>query len=239
MTVTPQTLSVSDLHVHYGKVCAVRDVCFCAEAGTTVAIVGRNGAGKSTLLKALAGVVEGLSGTVSWDGKRLDSGTRKQTLSYLPQREEVDWDFPITVRGLAEMGLYPRLGLWKRFGKVEAAAVEQALERIGIADLANRRIGELSGGQQQRAFLARALVSSPRILLLDEPFAGLDVEATGKLSEMIRSLADEGRLILASHHDLKTVEENFEKALLLRTRQIFFGPVDQAISAETLREVFG
>lgn len=232
-------LTVENLHVHYGEICAVRDVSFRAESGTAIAIIGRNGAGKSTLLKAVAGVVEGLSGKILWRERPLDGRHRKQALAYLPQREEVDWDFPITVRGLAELGLYPRLGLWRKFRQAENQVVEAALEKMGISDLAGRRIGELSGGQQQRAFLARALVSQPEILLLDEPFAGLDQEASRNLSATIRSLADEGRLIIASHHDLKTVEENFEYGLLLRTRQITFGPIREAINPETLREVFG
>ena len=191
-------LDAQGLHVHYGKVCAIEDVSIRCNCGQSVALVGPNGAGKSTLLKTLAGLLPHASGTVSWRGAPLSE--HRHELAYLPQREAVDWRFPITVRGLAEMGRYPHLGMWRRFGKRDQAVVDQALEALGLTALEKRPIGELSGGQQQRAFLARALAQEAHVLLLDEPFTGLDTASQESLSALIRQLTDDGRLLIISHH---------------------------------------
>lgn len=238
MSPADETLAVRNLHVHYGETCALREVDFTARAGRTVAVVGRNGAGKSTLLKAIAGLIPGAAGSVLWNGAPLVPSLRRRLVAYLPQREAVDWDFPLTVRGLAEMGLYPVVGTWGRFTASHRAAVEAVLRRMGLEDLGNRRIGELSGGQQQRAFLARAVVGGARILLLDEPLAGLDATAAGVITALLRDLAGEGALVVASHHDLGSIEEAFDDLLLLRTRQLVFGPVSETLGSETMREAF-
>lgn len=238
MSDSPKILAVADLHVHYKKICALRDVTFSAAEGESVAVVGKNGAGKSTLLKSLAGLIPDASGTVTWGGRTLSKTDRRQRVAYLPQREEIDWNFPITVRGLVDMGLYPKVGPWGRFAKEHREASTQAIHTLGLDGLEARRIGELSGGQQQRAFLARALAGGARIFLLDEPFAGLDTEASRNLAGIIQTLAQGGALILASQHDLKTIPTTFGHTLLLRTGQLAFGPSKEVLSAERIREAF-
>jgi len=231
-------LEVRDLHVHYGKICALRDVSFRAHAGTAVALVGRNGSGKSTLLKALAGIVERPAGRILWKGEILGAKNRRSDFAYLPQREEIDWNFPLTVRGMVEMGLYQKVGLWKRFRKEEVRAVEQSLSAMNLKDLSERRIGELSGGQQQRAFLARALAGGARVLLLDEPFTGLDTEATRTLQSLLKDLAQSGCLVLASHHDLRSIEGVFQRVLLLHTSLLAFGTPNDVLTGQNMKRAF-
>jgi ABC-type Mn2+/Zn2+ transport system ATPase subunit len=159
--------------------------------------------------------------------------------AYLPQREEVDWSFPITVRGLVEMGRYPQTGLWGRFRPEDAEAVDKALASLDLLDLQHRQIRELSGGQQQRSFLARALAQEAHVLLLDEPFTGLDRNASRQLGSLLEKLAHEGRLVIASHHDLTTAPRLFDEALLLKTHPIAFGPAAEALSEANLDRAFG
>lgn len=237
-TETNNTLQVENLHVHFRKICALRDVTFTVKPGQSVAIVGRNGAGKSTFLKSLAGLIPNPSGNIFWQGRPLETTSRRKWLAYLPQREEIDWSFPITVSGLVEMGLYPQVGAWGRFTKEHRVAVASAIDRMGLSGLENRRIGELSGGQQQRAFLARATVGGAKILLLDEPYAGLDREAALRLSELIPSLTEHGSIVFASHHELKSIPETFSHTLLLRTRQLAFGPSAEILSSENIEMAF-
>ena len=158
--------------------------------------------------------------------------------AYLPQREEVDWSFPITVRGLVEMGRYPQTGWWRKFSSDDTAAVDRALESLALIDLQHRQIRELSGGQQQRTFLARALAQEAHVLLLDEPFTGLDRNAAHLLGELLAKLAHEGRLVIASHHDLNTAPRLFDEALVLATRPIAFGPVAEILTQELIEKTF-
>jgi len=231
-------LEVDDLHVHYRNICALRDVRFTIGTGQSVAVVGRNGAGKSTLLKALAGVIPDASGSVRWQGRVIDTRKRRTLFAYLPQREEIDWNFPITVRGLVDMGMYSLTGAWGTFTQSHRNKVSTAIARMGLEGLEGRRIGELSGGQQQRVFLARAIAGGAQILLLDEPFAGLDTEATESLSKIIRGLIEEGALVLASHHDLKSIADSFAYTLLLRTKQLAYGPSREILTDTAIREAF-
>lgn len=234
-----ERLTVEDLHVHYKNICAVRDVTFTATPGQSVAIVGRNGAGKSTLLKSLAGLIPDVAGTIHWNDQRLSDKLRSQLIAYLPQREEIDWSFPVTVQGLVDMGLYPLIGAFGHFTKEHRQSSANSIHRMGLEGLEKRRIGELSGGQQQRTFLARAIAGGARILLLDEPFAGLDAHAAATLSSLIRDLVDGGSLILASHHDLSSIPEIFGFTLLLRTRQLAYGPTREVLTPEGIQTAFG
>ncbi len=229
-------LRVEDLHVHYGEICALRDVAFEIHCGHALALIGRNGAGKSTLLKAIAGLPMQTRGQIFWR----DAPIRKASheIAYLPQREEVDWRFPMTIRGMVETGRYPQLGLWRRFGPRDAEVVDFAIEAMDLADLQNRQLRQLSGGQQQRAFIARALAQEAHVLLLDEPYAGLDRPAAEKLTELCHQLVSEGRLLIASHHDLKTVAASFNDVLLLNGSQVAFGPVAEAFTEETIHLTF-
>jgi ABC-type Mn2+/Zn2+ transport system ATPase subunit len=230
-------LVIDSLRVSYRKTLALDGVSFATSCGNRVALVGPNGAGKSTLLKAIAGLVPRSAGSILWRGSAVKRWSRE--FAYLPQREEVDWSFPITVRGLVEMGRYPQTGLWGKFGDEDAAAVDKALAALDLEALQHRQIRELSGGQQQRAFLARALAQEAHVLLLDEPFTGLDRNASRQLGELLGRLAHEGRLVIASHHDLASAPRLFDEALLLATRPIAFGPAAEALSEANLDRAFG
>ncbi len=229
-------LVIQDLSVCYRRVLALQNISMATSCGNRVALIGANGAGKSTLLKAIAGLVPRDSGTILWRGTEVRKWSRE--FAYLPQREEVDWSFPITVRGLVEMGRYPQTGWWRKFSKDDGAAVDVALDSLALADLQHRQIRELSGGQQQRAFLARALAQEAHVLLLDEPFTGLDRNASRLLGELLETVAKEGRLVIASHHDLNTVEDLFDEALVLATGQIAFGPVRDVLTPECIASTF-
>ena len=229
-------LVVQGLRVSYRNTVALKGISFATSCGNRVALVGANGAGKSTLIKAIAGLVPRSRGSIQWRGTTVRRWSRE--FAYLPQREEVDWSFPITVRGLVEMGRYPQVGWWKRFSETDDEAVESALETLDLNDLQNRQIRELSGGQQQRAFLARAIAQEAHVLLLDEPFTGLDRRAAGQLGELLAQLAHEGRLIIASHHDLGSAPRLFDEALLLATHQVAFGAVEDTLTPAHLETCF-
>jgi ABC-type Mn2+/Zn2+ transport system ATPase subunit len=229
-------LVIENVSVRYRRVLALDNVSLATSCGNRVALIGPNGAGKSTLLKAIAGLVPRDSGAIRWRGTAVEKWSRE--FAYLPQREEVDWSFPITVRGLVEMGRYPQTGWWRRFSKADSLAVDKALESLALSDLQDRQIRELSGGQQQRTFLARALAQEAHVLLLDEPFTGLDRNASQLLGDLLARLAHEGRLIIASHHDLNTVPRLFDEALILSTRALAFGPVTEILTPELIERTF-
>ena len=230
-------LVVEGVTVSYRTVRALEDVAFSTSCGSCVALIGPNGAGKSTLLKAIAGLLQADGGRILWRGSRIAKWSRE--IAYLPQREDVDWKFPITVRGVVRMGRYPNAGWWRPFSNADREAVDRALEAMDLHDLSERQISQLSGGQQQRVFLARALAQEAHALLLDEPFAGLDRTSKAALAGMLRQLAAEGRLVVASHHDLDTVREIYDEVLLLRRRAITFGPVSTTFTEENLNATFG
>ncbi len=227
---------IDNVGVAYGPVPALQGISLATSCGNRVALIGPNGAGKSTLLKAIAGLVPRRTGTIQWRGSPVQKWSRE--FAYLPQREEVDWDFPITVRGLVEMGRYPHLGLWKRYSPNDEEAVDRALQTLSIADLHDRQICELSGGQQQRAFLARALAQDAHVLLLDEPFTGLDRNASESLAALLAALSEEGRLILSSHHDLDSAPDLFNECLLLNHSQLGFGPTTTVLTPQAIAEAF-
>lgn len=229
-------LVIRGLTVHYRNVLALENVSLATSCGTRLALIGPNGAGKSTLLKAIAGLVPRRSGSIAWRGSPVRQWSKE--FAYLPQREEVDWSFPITVRGLIEMGRYPQLGWWRRFSNTDDAAVDLAIEALDLGTLQQRQIRELSGGQQQRAFIARAIAQEAHVLLLDEPFSGLDRNASVLLTDLLARLSSEGRLIIASHHDLATVNRQFDQVLLLRTRTLAFGTPEQVLTPSYISEAF-
>lgn len=230
-------LEIRDLHVHYGPICAIESISFATECGRSLALLGPNGAGKSTLLKSIAGIVPAPAGSIRWRGEPMIR-QRRHEIAYLPQREEVNWDFPLTVRGLVEMGRYPHTGALGRFSKKDSLAVEEALHALDLAELAHRHIRELSGGQQQRTFLARAVAQGAHVLLLDEPFSGLDRPSSERLAKLLLQLREDGHLVIACHHDLETVPELFDEVLLLDHQQVAFGPVDQTFTPANLERTF-
>jgi len=234
--VSSHRLEIKDLTVAYHRVPAVHHVNMELHCGHCVGLLGPNGAGKSSLFKALVGLVPKETGTVAFGGHGKEGADRD--IAYLPQRSMIDWDFPITVRGLVEMGRYMRLGSWKRFGKDDAEAVDQALANMDLCDLADRQISALSGGQQQRAFLARALAQKAHVFLLDEPFTGLDKPAQDLLSQTIRKLASAGNLVIASHHDLKSVPDLFDQVIFLNGELIAFGPTGEIFTQQNISRTF-
>lgn len=230
-------LQVEQLSAGYGALDALSDLSFSIDCGHTLALIGPNGAGKSTLLNVLAGLLRPRSGRILWNGAPLMDN--RHEIAYVPQRSEVNRNFPLTVRGLVEMGRYPSLGVWRAAKQHDRDIVERAIDALGLRELSRRQIGELSGGQQQRAFLARALAQEAHIMLLDEPFTGLDLPSSESLGEMLRALAAEGRLIIASHHDLITAPKIFDYSLLLHRELISFGKTADSLRADHLQAAFG
>ena len=230
-------LHLEDVTVSYNRIPAVHHLNATLSCGSCVALLGPNGAGKTTLLKAIAGLLPLETGRIEFRGHQLES-TSGREIAYVPQREAVDWDFPITVRGLVEMGRYPALGKWRRFGAEDEAAVEEALHICDLEDIADRQISALSGGQQQRAFLARAWAQKADIYLLDEPFTGLDRNAVEAFAQAMRRLREAGKLIMASHHDLKSVEALFDHILLLNGELVACGPTAQAFTKDNLDRAY-
>ncbi len=233
----PQALAISGLTVAYGEKPAVFSVDMSVQQGTMTAIVGPNGAGKSTLLKAVLGLVKPLSGDVSLFG--LPLSRVRDRLAYVPQRASVDWDFPARVIDVVLMGMYRELGLLRRIKPDHLARARSCLARVGMEDFATRQIGQLSGGQQQRVFLARALAQAADLYLLDEPFAGVDAATEKAIIDVLKSLQDEGRSILAVHHDLSTVRAYFDHMFLINTRVIAAGTVADVFTNANLQRAYG
>lgn len=229
-------LAIRDLTVSYNGVPAIHHLDLDLSCGHCVGLIGPNGAGKTTLLKALAGLVPKETGQIHFEGH--GGALHHDGVAYLPQRGLIDWDFPITVRGLAEMGRYTALGPWRRFSAEDDRIVQEALAATHLVDLADRQINALSGGQQQRAFLARAWAQQAHVYLLDEPFTGLDKNAQVDLSAILRRLTGEGKLVLASHHDLKSVPDLFDQVLLLNGELVAFGESATAFTPEHINRAF-
>ena len=233
---TTHHLEIKDLTVAYHRVPAVHHVSLDLHCGHRIALLGPNGAGKTTFFKALVGLVPKETGEIIFGGHgKVGADT---DIAYLPQRNVIDWDFPITVRGMVEMGRYMRIGMWRRFSKADDEAVDLALRTMDLTELADRQISALSGGQQQRAFLARALAQEAHVFLLDEPFTGLDKTAQDLLGQAIHKLAADGNLVIASHHDLKSVPELFDQAIFLNGELIAFGETREVFTEENIARTY-
>jgi len=233
---THNILRFRDVSVHYGERLALDHLTLDIPCGSSTAIVGPNGAGKSTLLRAILGWLPLASGDI-----RLGDSHPQHLLprlAYLPQRQAVDWDFPVTVRGVVEQGRYASLRLFRRLGEADHRRVDRALEELGLTELADRQIRRLSGGQQQRVFLARALAQGADIFLLDEPFAGLDLFATEELTHILRAWEAQGRTVLAAVHDLELARRGFTHGVLLDATLVATGPIDTVLSAANIDRAF-
>jgi len=236
---TPAHLEVKNLTVVYpdNPRPALKDVSFSVGQGTRLALVGPNGAGKSTLFKALVGLLPPERGEILVHGHA--SGRHQERMAYVPQREEVDWRFPVTVSDVVMMGRYGTLGWFKRPGKRDREIVLRSLEQLHIADLAASPIGDLSGGQQQRVFLARALAQEPHILLMDEPFTGVDATTQEATLNLLDQLQAQGVTVIVSTHDLNLAAARFDRALLLNHRVIAYGVPTQVFTTENLLHAYG
>ena len=230
-------LEVRRVTVSYGARPVLWDVDATFPEGALSAIVGPNGAGKSTLLGAALGLVALDAGQTLIAGRPARAALDR--LAYVPQREAVDWDFPITVGEVVAMGRYRSTGWFKRIGRDDRRVVDACLERVGMAAYAKRQIGQLSGGQRQRVFFARALAQDAPLLVMDEPFAGIDARTQESLLGLLGELRDEGRSIVVVHHDLAGVRQRFDWALLLNVRAIANGPVAEALSQDNLARAYG
>jgi manganese/zinc/iron transport system ATP- binding protein len=230
-------LSVRGLTVSYGEKPAIFSVDMTLTKGRMTAIVGPNGAGKSTLLKAALGIVTPLAGQVQIHGKPVKS--QHHRIAYVPQRASVDWDFPTRVIDVVLMGLQRELGLLGRIRQAHRERALACLDRVGMQDFAERQIGQLSGGQQQRVFLARALAQNADLYLLDEPFAGVDAATERAIISVLKSLREEGKTVVAVHHDLATVAEYYDDVFMINTRKVAEGPVASTFTAENLNKAYG
>ncbi|MGB7342927.1 MAG: ABC transporter ATP-binding protein [Pirellulaceae bacterium] len=230
-------LSVYDLTVAYHRKPVIWDVGFDLPAGQLVGIVGPNGAGKSTLLKAIMDLIPRASGRVSVFGDTY-ANSRKR-VGYVPQRESVDWQFPVSALDVVTMGLYDDIGWFFPVRRKHRQRALEALDRVGIADLANRQISQLSGGQQQRTFLARALVQDADLYLMDEPFAAVDAATERAIVDILRDLKDRQKTAVVIHHDLQTVPEYFDHVVLLNMRIVAHGPVEDTFTSENLQKTYG
>ena len=230
-------VEVTDLTVAYQAKPVLWDVDFAVPEGTLTAIVGPNGAGKTTLIKAILGLIPPAAGNVLVYGKAYDE--QRHLVGYVPQRGSVDWDFPTSVLDVVLMGRYGRLGWFRRPSAHDKQLALEALDKVGMADFAQRQISQLSGGQQQRTFLARALVQDAQIYFMDEPFQGVDATTERAIIALLKELRAQNKTVIAVHHDLQTVPEYFDWVALLNVRCIACGPVAQAFTEDNLRQAYG
>lgn len=233
------SIDVSDVTVRYGDVLALDSVSLSVEAGRVTGLIGMNGSGKSTLFKSIIGLVRPAAGRVRLEGADPASARRRGLIGYVPQSEDVDWTFPVSVRDVVMMGRYGHQGVLRRAHTADRRAVEEALERVELADLADRQIGQLSGGQRKRAFVARGIAQGAGILLLDEPFAGVDKRSEATIVRLLRELAAGGSTVLVSTHDLHALPSLADEAVLLLRRVLFQGPVAEALEPDNLARAFG
>jgi manganese transport system ATP-binding protein len=235
----PSAVRVRGLGVDYGEIRALDQVDLEVAAARICAVLGTNGSGKSTLFKAILDLVPAHSGEVTLCGRPRAEARRRGLAAYVPQSEQVDWDFPVRVRDVVMMGRYGHMGFTRRPRAADRAAVGQALERTGLSDLAGRQIGALSGGQRKRAFLARGLAQDAALFLLDEPFAGVDAASQAAVVQVLDALRRDGRTVVMSTHDLAGVPDLCDEAMLLNRRVLAHGPPASVLTPERLMAVFG
>lgn len=218
---------------------ALTDASFRIPKGTITALVGVNGAGKSTLFKAIMGFVPVARGTIRLLGQPVREALRQNLVAYVPQAEDVDWSFPVLVEDVVMMGRYGHMGFLRRPSATDRAKVDEALARVGLSDLRHRQIGELSGGQKKRVFLARALAQEGRIILLDEPFTGVDVKTKEQIITLLRTLRDEGHVMLVSTHNLGSVPDFCDRTVLVKGTVLAYGPTETTFTRANLEHAFG
>ena len=218
---------------------ALNDASFEIPTGTVTALVGVNGAGKSTLFKAIMGLLPAARGEIRLVGKTVKQALRENLVAYVPQSEEVDWSFPVLVEDVVMMGRYGHMGPLRRATARDRQAVSDALDRVGMQEYRHRQIGELSGGQRKRVFLARALAQDGQVILLDEPFTGVDVKTEAQIIALLRELRDEGRVMLVSTHNLGSVPEFCDRTVLIKGTVLAYGPTENTFTHANLEKAFG
>ncbi|MCF2573505.1 metal ABC transporter ATP-binding protein [Brevibacterium sp. UCMA 11754] len=232
-------IAVAEVTVHYGQVLALDRAALTLETGRICGLIGMNGSGKSTLFKTIMGLLEPDQGRVLINGASTTSARRSGILGYVPQSEDVDWDFPLSVREVVTMGRYGHMGPLRIRRKTDREAVDRALERVELTEYADRQIGQLSGGQKKRAFVARGIAQGATILLLDEPFAGVDKRTEATITRLLRELAEDGATVLVSTHDLHALPDLADEAILLMRRVLFHGDPQEVLRPENLALAFG
>lgn len=236
---TEQAIRVENVSVHYGEVHALDHVDLTLNSGSVCGLIGMNGSGKSTLFKVIMGMIKPDNGSVTIAGLDAAAARKSGRIGYVPQSEDVDWTFPISVRDVVMMGRYGHLGFLRRPRRADREAVAEALERVELTEFADRQIGQLSGGQKKRAFVARGIAQDASILLLDEPFSGVDKRSEATISTLLRELASDGRSILVSTHDLHAVPKLCDEAVLLMRTVLVHSDPDTVLQPENLALAFG
>ncbi|MGL9720277.1 manganese/iron ABC transporter ATP-binding protein [Symbiopectobacterium sp.] len=241
MSRTPElALTVDDVSVTYSNGHqAIRNASFSLGGGTICALVGANGSGKSTLFKSIMGLVKPSSGQVRLNGEAISEALKKNLIAYVPQTEEVDWNFPVLVSDVVMMGRYGKMNFLRIPRQQDRDVINDAMARVGMSALSQRQIGELSGGQKKRVFLARALAQQGCVLLLDEPFTGVDVKTENAIIDLLRTLSDEGHLILVATHNLGNVPEFCDSVILVNRTVLAAGPTATTFTQSNLEKTFG
>lgn len=236
---TTPAIEVSDVTVHYGDVLALDGASLTLAPGRVCGLVGMNGSGKSTLFKTIMGIVRPDAGSVLINGDSPSKARKTGVVGYVPQSEDVDWAFPLSVRDVVMTGRYGKMGFTRRPRAVDRRAVDHALERVELTEYADRQIGQLSGGQKKRAFVARGIAQEATVLLLDEPFAGVDKRSEATITRLLRELAADGVTVLVSTHDLQALPQLADEALLLMRRVLMHGDPSDVLRPENLALAFG
>ena len=233
-------IQVEDVTVRYNNGhLAIYDISFELSGGTTCALVGVNGSGKSTLFKSLMGLIKPQQGNIRLCGYPIQQALKRNLIAYVPQSEDVDWQFPVSVYDVVMMGRYGYMNFLRIPTALDKQKVQHAMQRVNIEHLAHRQIGELSGGQKKRVFLARALAQQSKVILLDEPFTGVDVQTENAIVELLGQLRSEGHLILVSTHNLGSVPDFCDQVVMINRTVIATGPTETTFNQHNLEKVFG
>ncbi len=233
-------LNVDDITVTYNNGhTAIHDASFRLNGGTICALVGVNGSGKSTLFKSIMGMIKPTKGQVTFNNISVKQALKQNIIAYVPQTEEVDWDFPVLVSDVVMMGRYGHMSFLRIPSKEDKRQVDLALDRVNMLDFKHRQIGQLSGGQKKRVFLARALAQQGKVLLLDEPFTGVDVKTENAIIDLLKDLRNEGHLILVSTHNLGSVPEFCDQVVLINQTVLAFGETKTTFTPQNLMTTFG
>ena len=233
---TAPAIDANQVTVRYENVFALRDVSFRLNQGEHLAVVGPNGAGKTTLFQVVSGILKPSSGNLKIYGHTPGGHV---CIAYVPQRSQVDWDFPVSVSQVVMMGRIRKLGFFNWPKRDDWTFVHNAIDRVGLTELIDRQIGELSGGQQQRVFLAQALAQEAELILLDEPFSGLDLPSQDAIFSMLQELKQEGVTVVVATHDLDLAADKFDKVMLINRSLISFGAPEEALTTPSLMSAYG
>ena len=232
-------VEIENVTVAYNGKVALYSASLQLQAGSIHGLVGMNGAGKSTLFKAIMGFVKPATGTISIDGLSIHQAQKRNLVAYVPQSEEVDWDFPVSVHDVVMMGRYGYMNLLRIPRAIDKQFVRASLERVEMWEMRDRQIGELSGGQKKRAFFARALAQQGTVLLLDEPFAGVDIKTEKMMIDLLTELRQSGHTILISTHDLASITTFCDRVVLVNRSILAYGSTDEVFTEENLARAFG